>query len=46
MPYINKKITIMTVSRMDNYVINFELFAPKRDKDVTFVGKVKIMTVS
>lgn len=31
---------------MDNHVINFELFAQKIDKDVTFIGEVKITTVN
>lgn len=28
---------------MDNHVINFELFAQKRNKDVIITGEVKIM---
>lgn len=31
---------------MDNCVITFELFAPKKDKDVIFIGEVEIMDVS
>ena len=31
---------------MDNCVITFKLFTPKKDKDVTFIGEVEIMAVS
>ena len=32
--------------RMNNCVITFELFTPKTDKDIIFIGEVEIMAVS